>query len=117
MWQELRSAAQSSSTTTVQNLIRRIIENYFKVFGNISEADILNKFEEEEKVLCKSLLSWANDGSHFASDDIYIEHPLDTNARYLNIFEKIFKVTNHHAHYKMMMGIEEANEIPQAQVS
>src|SRR5690606_6509525 len=51
MWQELRSAAQSSSTTTVQNLIRRIIENYFKVFGNISEADILNKFGEEEKVL------------------------------------------------------------------
>ncbi|MCP1311890.1 AAA family ATPase [Paenibacillus tyrfis] len=117
MWQELRSATQSSSSTTVQNLIRRIIENYFKVFGNFSEDDILNKFDEEEKVICKSLLSWANDGSHFASDDLYIEHPIDTNARYLNIFEKIFKVTNHHAHYKMMMGIEEANEIPQAQVS
>ncbi len=88
MWQELRSATQSSSSTTVQNLIRRIIENYFKVFGNFSEDDILNKFDEEEKVICKSLLSWANDGSHFASDDLYIEHPLDTNARYLNIFEK-----------------------------
>lgn len=119
MWQELRSATQSSSSTTVQNLIRRIIENYFKVFGNFSEDDILNKFDEEEKVICKSLLSWANDGSHFASDDLYIEHPLDTNARYLNIFEKIFKVTNHHAHYKMMMGVEEADqsEIPHAQVS
>ncbi|ETT65457.1 hypothetical protein C173_20556 [Paenibacillus sp. FSL R7-277] len=117
MWQELRSATQISSSTTVQNLIRRIIENYFKVFGNFSEDDILNKFDEEEKVVCKSLLSWANDGSHFASDDLYIEHPLDTNARYLNIFEKIFKVTNHHAHYNMMMGIEEENKIPQAQVS
>lgn len=117
MWQELRSATQGSSSTTVQNLIRRIIENYFKVFGNFSEEDILNKFDEEEKVICKSLLSWANDGSHFASDDLYIEHPLDTNVRYLNIFEKIFRVTNHHAHYKMMMGIEEAIEIPQAQVS
>ncbi|MBS5913909.1 MULTISPECIES: AAA family ATPase [Paenibacillus] len=119
MWQELRFATQSSSSTTVQNLIRRIIENYFKVFGNFSEDDILNKFDEEEKLICKSLLSWANDGSHFASDDLYIEHPLDTNARYLNIFEKIFKVTNHHAHYKMMMGVEEADqsEIPHAQVS
>ncbi|MDR9744408.1 AAA family ATPase [Paenibacillus taichungensis] len=117
MWQELRSATQSSSSTTVQNLIRRIIENYFKVFGNFSEDDILNKFDEEEKIICKSLLSWANDGSHFASDDLYIEHPIDTNAMYLNIFEKIFKVTNHHAHYTMMMGSEVGNEIPQAEVS
>ncbi|WP_339259767.1 AAA family ATPase [Paenibacillus sp. FSL R5-0713] len=117
MWQELRSATQSSSSTTVQNLIRRIIENYFKVFGNFSEDDILNKFDEEEKIICKSLLSWANDGSHFASDDLYIEHPIDTNAMYLNIFEKIFKVTNHHAHYTMMMGSEVRNEISQAEVS
>ncbi|WP_185897335.1 AAA family ATPase [Paenibacillus zeisoli] len=120
MWNELRAAAESStSSTTVQNLIRRIIENYFKVFGNFSEDDILGKFEEEEMVVCKSLLSWANDGSHFAGDDLYIEHPLDTNARYLKIFEKIFEVTNHHAHYKMMMGVEEVNlnEINQAQVS
>lgn len=117
MWQELRSATQSSSSTTVQNLIRRIIENYFKVFGNFSEEDILNKFDEEEKIICKSLLSWANDGSHFASDDLYIEHPIDTNVRYLNIFEKIFKVTNHHAHYTMMMGFNVEDETSQADVS
>jgi len=85
--------------------------------GNFSEDDILNKFDEEEKIICKSLLSWANDGSHFASDDLYIEHPIDTNAMYLNIFEKIFKVTNHHAHYTMMMGSEVRNEISQAEVS
>ncbi|MBM6383097.1 MAG: AAA family ATPase [Paenibacillus sp.] len=117
MWQELRSATLSSSSTTVQNLIRRIIENYFKLFGNFSEDDILKKFDEEEKIICKSLLSWANDGSHFASDDLYIEHPIDTNVRYLNIFEKIFKVTNHHAHYTMMMGVNEGNETSQADVS
>ncbi|WP_068793504.1 AAA family ATPase [Brevibacillus laterosporus] len=118
MWQELRSA-QGRSSTTVQNLTRRIIEYYFKIFGNFSEDDILNKFDDEERVICKSLLSWANDGSHFASDDLYVEYPIDTINKYLETFEKIFIVTNHHAHFKMMMGIEEAdpNESHQAQVS
>ncbi|MFC3746972.1 AAA family ATPase [Paenibacillus sp. GCM10012306] len=118
MWQELR-LAQDSSSMTVQNIIRRIIENYFKLFGNYSEDDILNKFDEEEKVICKSLLSWANDGSHFAGDDMYIEHPMDTVNKYLRIFEKIFVVTNHHSHYKMMMGIDESIEegLDQTQIS
>lgn len=118
MWQELKSA-QHNSSITVQNLIRRIIENYFKIYGNYSDNDIIEKFEEEEKVICKSLLSWANDGSHFAGDDLYIEHPIDTVNRYLCVFEKIFIVTNHHAHYKMMMGIEDLQEevTDQTQVS
>lgn len=118
MWQELRSA-QGRSSTTVQNLTRRIIEYYFKIFGNFSEDDILNKFDDEERVICKSLLSWANDGSHFASDDLYVEYPIDTINKYLKTFEKIFIVTNHHAHFKMMMGNEEADpsQSHQAQVS
>ncbi|WP_310551154.1 AAA family ATPase [Paenibacillus glufosinatiresistens] len=118
MWQELKSADHTSSIT-VQNLIRRIIENYFKIYGNYSDQDIIEKFEEEEKVICKSLISWANDGSHFAGDDLYIEHPMDTVSKYLRVFEKIFVVTNHHAHYKMMMGIEETLEsaLDQTQVS
>jgi len=110
MWQELRTA-QGSSSSTVQNLIRRIIENYFKLFGNVSEDDILDKFEDEEKIICKSLISWANDGSHFANDDLYVEHPMDIIGRYLEVFEKIFIVTNHHAHYKMMMGVDDEPEL------
>ncbi|WP_054940738.1 AAA family ATPase [Paenibacillus ihuae] len=118
MWQELKSANHSSSIT-VQNLIRRIIENYFKIYGNYSDQDIIDKFDEDEKVICKSLISWANDGSHFAGDDLYIEHPMDTVSKYLRVFEKIFVVTHHHAHYKMMMGIEESlgSALEQTQVS
>ncbi|MGG3508510.1 AAA family ATPase [Paenibacillus lautus] len=117
MWQELKSA-QHSSSITVQNLIRRIIENYFKIYGNYSDNDIIEKFEDEEKVICKSLISWANDGSHFAGDDLYIEHPMDTVNKFLRVFEKIFEVTNHHAHFKMMMEIDDhEEELDQTQVS
>ncbi len=106
LWQEIQYA-QERSSNTVQNLIRRIIENYFKIFGNYSEEDIINKFEDEEQIICRALLSWINDGSHFTNDDLYIECNSETVVKYLGIFEKIFEVTGHHAHYKMMMGIED----------
>ncbi|WP_322904296.1 AAA family ATPase [Paenibacillus sp. SGZ-1009] len=105
LWQEVKHASQRSSTT-IQNLIRKIIENYFKVYGNYSEDDIIKYFEEEDKVICKTLLSWVNDGSHFTNDDLYIECTSDTVSKYLIIFEAIFEKTGHHAHYKMMMGEE-----------
>ncbi|QGQ93789.1 hypothetical protein EHS13_02150 [Paenibacillus psychroresistens] len=106
LWQEIQFA-QERSSNTVQNLIRRIIENYFKIFGNYSEDDIINKFQDEEQIICRALLSWINDGSHFTNDDLYIECNNDTVIKYLSIFERIFEVTGHHAHFKMMMGIED----------
>ncbi|WP_141501366.1 AAA family ATPase [Paenibacillus luteus] len=106
MWQEVKFA-QERSSSSVQNLIRRIIENYFKIFGNYHEDQIIDLFNDEEKVICKSLMSWVNDGSHFINDDLYSEVTIDMVEKYLKVFEKIFEVTGHHAHYRMMMGMSE----------
>jgi wobble nucleotide-excising tRNase len=106
LWQEIQYAKERSSST-VQNIIRRIIENYFKIYGNYSEEDIIDRFDDEEQITCRALLSWINDGSHFANDDLYTECSSDTVVKYLSVFEKIFEVTGHQAHYKMMMGIED----------
>ena len=57
---------------TIQNTMRRILENYFKILGNIDTHIIIDKFEGQEKVQCQSLISWVNDGSHYSPDDLYV---------------------------------------------
>lgn len=103
LWQELRNAEQNSNTT-IQNTMRRIIEYYFKILGQYGDDQLIGKFESNEKrQICRSLLHWINDGSHGIADDLFVESPGDTQEMFFCVFENIFKKTNHHDHYKMMM--------------
>jgi hypothetical protein len=63
-------------------------------------------FEGRDQQICGSLFSWVNDGSHSFNDDLYISADDAVIARYLDVFRRIFEVTNHQAHYEMMMGTE-----------
>lgn len=106
LWQEIRDR-DNSSITTVQNTMRRIIENYFKILGNYKDDTLIQKFDTyEQQMICKSLISWVNDGSHSVPDDLFIEVQDDSIEKYLDVFEKIFEFTDHKGHYNMMMGIE-----------
>jgi len=110
LWQELKSD-EVKSTLTVQNIMRRIIENYFKLLGKYGDDDLIKKFPtKEEQEICRSLVSWINDGSHSVTDDLYIELQDRTVDTYKKVFKEIFVFTNHEGHYNMMMGIE--NETP-----
>ncbi|MFK3770684.1 AAA family ATPase [Pseudomonas putida] len=102
LWSELRR--KPLPALTLQNTLRRILENYFKILGGIDTSVLLGKFEGLEKVQCQSLISWVNDGSHFTQDDLYLAIGERTAASYMIIFYKIFKAADHMAHYKMMMG-------------
>lgn len=104
LWGELRRADRSN--LTIQNTLRRILENYFKILGNVDFEDICAKFEGREKLICRSLLSWVNDGSHFAHDDIYISDGTAVTT-YLKVFKDIFYKLKHDAHYRMMMREDE----------
>jgi wobble nucleotide-excising tRNase len=55
-------------------------------------------------LICKSLFSWINVGSHFAHDDIFVSIDDGMIESYLTVFQNIFHKTGHIAHYKMMMG-------------
>nr|WP_270188786.1 AAA family ATPase [Bifidobacterium pseudocatenulatum] len=104
LWEELKSNT-NTSLITVQNTMRRILENYFNILGKAKDDDIVNSFStNEEKMICRSLLSWINDGSHTVYDDLYIDSYTDSVDRYKQIFKKIFVKMGHEAHYKMMMG-------------
>ena len=102
LWAEVRNPDRSN--LTIQNTLRRILENYFKILGNINPDAICAKFEGKEKLICKSLFSWVNDGSHFAHDDLFVSIDDGMVETYLMVFRKIFEKTEHTAHYKMMMG-------------
>jgi Uncharacterized protein conserved in bacteria len=107
LWQELKSEGVKSSLT-IQNIMRRIIENYFKLLGKYGDDDLILNFEtKEEQEICRSLISWINDGSHSVSDDLYIELQDRTIESYKKVFKDIFVLTNHEGHYNMMMNIVE----------
>lgn len=102
LWSEIRRTDRSK--LTIQNTMRRILENYFKILGGVDPDKICAMFDGKDKLICKSLFSWINDGSHFASDDIFVAIDEGMIEKYLNIFRAIFKKSEHEAHYKMMMG-------------
>ncbi len=114
LWQELKSTGAKSSLS-VQNIMRRIIENYFKLLGKYGDDDLIEKFEtKEEQEICRSLISWINDGSHSINDDLFIELQDRTIEAYKKVFKDIFILTNHEGHYNMMMNVVEIEEASHA---
>ncbi len=106
LWREVKEW-QNNSGITIQNTLRRVLENYFSILGNKRDDVLINKFStQEEKEICRSLLSWVNEGSHTLPDDLFIEAPDGTITKYLEVFKNIFDLTDNIGHYNMMMGIE-----------
>lgn len=104
LWQELKTNTNASLVTT-QNIMRRIIENYFGILGKKVDDTIIDSFNTtEEKIICRSLISWINDGSHSIPDDFYIDSYTDSVERYKLVFKDIFVKMSHEAHYNMMMS-------------
>ncbi len=109
LWQEVKQAKENNASwVSLQNVMRRIIEYYFRILGGFKHNDSLSEcFENiEEKRVCNSFISWFNDGSHGISDDLFVQSQDTSIETYLKVFEKIFKETGHEAHYKMMMRIK-----------
>lgn len=102
LWSEVRNSDRSN--LTIQNTLRRILENYFKILGGVDPDKICAMFDGKEKLICKSLFSWVNDGSHYAHDDLYVSIDSAMVEGYLKVFRAIFEKTEHMSHYKMMMG-------------
>lgn len=102
LWAELHAIPRSG--VTVQNAMRRILEHYFKILGDVDPRALCDGLSGAEQVACRSLLSWVNDGSHSAADDLFVS--IDDTT--LNLFEKVFRQlfdsTGHSGHYEMMMS-------------
>jgi len=104
LWKELKENT-NASTISIQNIMRRIIENYFKILGGYDDDDLVKTFPIQDQEIGRSLLCWINDGSHCIPDDLYIDSHDDTSDKYSEVFKKIFEKTDHIAHYNMMMKV------------
>lgn len=106
LWDEIRESQVNpteSSTISIANTMRRIIEHYFSLLGGEDLSKYHLKFPDGERQVFKSLISWANAGSHSAFDD-YSATPNMYNAEtYLKVFKDFFEHSGHIAHYNMMM--------------
>lgn len=111
LWEEIRNGKYNN--LTLQNTLRRILEAYFKMLGGIHLDQMYLKFDGEDRIRCKDLCSWVNDGSHsggILSDEYYSPPDDSTVERYLDIFKQIFEKHEQLSHYNMMMGVEAGKE-------
>lgn len=89
---------------SLQNTMRRILEYYFKILGRQNLDELYKRFEGVEQMICKSLISWINDGSHYPGDDLFYSIPNATIELYRHVFQKVFENTGNLPHYEMMMN-------------
>ncbi|MDV2421158.1 AAA family ATPase [Corynebacterium tuberculostearicum] len=107
LWTEVRVAASQNemASHSLQNSMRRILENYFTLTGGM-KTDFTAGMNAGEALAAESLLSWMNDGSH--SVPWQIDYSFDgTDAKALvEVFRKIFVAANQVQHFELMMRQE-----------
>jgi wobble nucleotide-excising tRNase len=102
LWAELRQCDGSSDV--VPNIMRRILENYFKVLGGLDTDKLLDYFSGDERLVFRALISWINEGSHLVADDSYVAFDAAVADRFKHVFKTIFEISGHLGHYEMMMA-------------
>lgn len=101
LWDEYKH--NSSNTHILPNVMRRILEYYFSLLGDVQLDNISDNFEGYKKTVCDALLSFVNAGSHNVFEDAYYDITDETVSIYKDVFKEIFIKTGNEAHYDMMM--------------
>ncbi len=102
LWDEYKK--EDLPSVAIQNIMRKIYEEYFKKLGQYNDDEIGDKFStEQEKERFFALKSWLDDGSHNVYDDLNVMHDEDMVNTYRRTFKDIFLKTGHIEHYNMMM--------------
>ncbi|WP_321301538.1 AAA family ATPase [uncultured Sphaerochaeta sp.] len=107
LWQEL-AEEKNTRPITIFNTLRRILEYYFNIVGGIDYKNGIDKFKDNDKYICKSLLESINDGSHYINDEFHVD-TTESIDDYLRVFELIFINFGQHEHYKMMISHVSSN--------
>lgn len=106
LWDEVKRSSEqpAASAAGLQNILRRILETYFRVLGGVDDPTIVAKFQGGDQAICRSLFAWVNAGSHSIFDDLdYSSTPATVEANLL-VFRRIFEEQGQLGHYLMMMS-------------
>ncbi len=111
LWDTVIRATENPGATelmSLQNTMRRILEYCSTFYEKNSLDDLPLKFQGDDRIIAKALVSWLHNGSHSSMDDFNYTPPhSDGTARYLTMFKNVFQKAGHIAHYNMMMRIKE----------
>lgn len=100
LWHEVCQA--DSAAPSLENTLRRILEYYFKVIGCTPLDRLCEQFDGQDKLICQSLISWVNAGSHNILDPFYVTPSDVSTANYLRVFRMIFEKSGQEGHYLLM---------------
>jgi len=81
-----------------------------QLLGGVDDPEIIAKFKGDEQVICRSLFTWVNAGSHSIFDDLDYSPTPSTVESNLRVFRRIFEEHGQIGHYRMMMG-DRAEEV------
>lgn len=106
LWAEVKRASEQPSARAIglQNILRRILETYFRVLGSVDDPAIVAKFDGDDQAICRALFAWVNAGSHSIFDDLDYSSTPSTVEANLQVFRRIFEEQGQIGHYQMMMG-------------
>jgi wobble nucleotide-excising tRNase len=108
LWDEIKSDERSSPA--LQNIMRRILEQYFNTMGGVKNQNIYDKFSGEDLTICHALYSWINKGSHCLDDTCDYSLDAEEASKYKRVFKQIFINTDQEGHYNLMMERPAFNE-------
>lgn len=103
LWKELKNA-NVGSANMFMNVMRRILEHYFMIIGGIDYEKCINQIEGTDKIICKALVSFINDGSHSVFEDLIFTPDDGDIENYKRVFKLVFEKLGHIDHYNMMMN-------------
>lgn len=105
LWSEVRRATRGEEMSVIglENILRRILENYFRIAGGIWEDEIEEYLDPADQLVLRSLFNWVNEGSHGVFENLHYSPSEITQKQYLEVFEHVFSESGHGAHYEMMM--------------
>ncbi|MEE8870151.1 MAG: AAA family ATPase [Acidipropionibacterium acidipropionici] len=120
LWDEVKAARTATSYESpigLENTMRRILETYFSVLGNVGQERVIERFRGQDQLVCRSLYMWANGGSHSIFDDTDYSPSEQSVDTYLRVFRQIFVETGQLPHYEMMMSEGTLTEPPVGSVA
>lgn len=108
LWDAVVEAARDDSDSAlvhvgVCNVVRRIVEWYFKTVGDIKNYRRPSGLLPVEEKIMTTFHVWANAGSHTITDDVDQTIGISETKRFLTLFEMYFDVQGHGAHFDMMI--------------
>lgn len=108
LWQSIVDIANGDEDSPIAqvgvfNIVRRIIEGYFKTVGSTQGHERQQPLSVADERLMSMFTIWANAGSHTIIDDFAQSHYIGGAKEFLQLLQLFFEQQGHSAHFDMMV--------------